>query len=111
MKAKLATEKGKSAYDRRKQLVEPVFGNIKFNLGYVRFSLRTLVKVRGEFLLMCIAHNLKKLAAHVAGLSPVQAAKIVIWLAKTLARVRYEESKNSISYEVPICTTNYILMT
>jgi hypothetical protein len=42
--------------------VEPVFGNLKFNFGFTRFSLRGLAKVRGEFLLICIAHNLKKLA-------------------------------------------------
>jgi transposase len=90
MKAKLDTEEGRFVYDRRKHLVEPVFGNIKFNLGYVRFSLRTLAKVRGEFLLMCIAHNLKKLAAHRSKLSPAFAAKMaataLIWLLSTLYR-------------------------
>jgi hypothetical protein len=62
MQAKLASAEGRQIYDQRKQLVEPVFGNLKFNLGFVRYALRTLSKVRGEFHLMCIAHNLKKLA-------------------------------------------------
>ena len=62
MMAKLASREGKRIYDRRKCLVEPVFGNIKFNLGVARFGLRTLAKVRGEFFLVCIAHNLQKLA-------------------------------------------------
>jgi len=63
MKAKLDTASGRFTYDQRKCLVEPVFGNIKFNLGFVRYALRGLNKVSGEFLLICIAHNLKKLAA------------------------------------------------
>ena len=60
--AKLASPPGQAIYARRRELVEPVFGNLKFNLGFSRFSLRGLAKVRGEFLLICIAHNLKKLA-------------------------------------------------
>ena len=63
MQKKLSGKEGRAIYNQRKQLVEPVFGNLKFNLGFVRFALRTLPKVKGEFLLMCIAHNLKKLAA------------------------------------------------
>lgn len=90
MKEKLSSEKGRFIYDRRKHMVEPVFGNIKFNLGYSRFSLRGLAKVRGEFLLMCIAHNLRKLAAHWSRLSPASAAKmavrVFIWLFLTLYR-------------------------
>ena len=60
--AKLATPQGQAIYARRRELVEPVFGNLKFNFGFTRFSLRGLAQVRGEFLLLCIAHNLKKLA-------------------------------------------------
>jgi hypothetical protein len=63
MQAKLAGAEGRQIYDQRKQLVEPVFGNLKFNLGFVRYAVRTLSKVKGEFHLMCIAHNLKKLVA------------------------------------------------
>jgi transposase len=60
--AKMRSPQGQATYARRQELVEPVFGNIKFNLGFVRFSLRGLTKTKGEFLLVCIAHNLKKLA-------------------------------------------------
>jgi transposase/IS5 family transposase len=60
--AKLASPPGQAIYARRRELVEPVFGNLKFNFGFTRFSLRGLTQVRGEFLLLCIAHNLKKLA-------------------------------------------------
>jgi len=60
--AKLASCEGQAIYSRRQILVEPVFGNLKFNLGFTRFSLRGLRRVKGEFLLLCMAHNLKKLA-------------------------------------------------
>jgi transposase len=63
LRAQQDTAKGKAWRALRQTLVEPVFANIKFNLGFTRFSLRSLAKVRGEFLLMCIAHNLRKLAA------------------------------------------------
>ncbi len=63
MRKKLETVTGRWIYRQRKSMVEPVFGNLKFNLGFVRFGLRSLKKVKGEFLLMCIAHNLRKLAS------------------------------------------------
>jgi len=71
--AKLASPEGQAIYARRRELVEPVFGNLKFNFGFMRFSLRGLAKVKGEFLLICIAHNLKKLA-HWKGCRRVVAA-------------------------------------
>jgi len=61
MKTKMASRTGRVMSVLRRCLVEPVFGNIKFNLGFNRFRLRTLNKVRGEFYLICIAHNLKKM--------------------------------------------------
>jgi len=61
MKAKLDDTDGRRCYALRKNLVEPVFGNLKFNMKFDRFLLRTLPKVSGEFTLMCIAHNIKKL--------------------------------------------------
>jgi len=51
----------------RRQTVEPVIGNLKANLGFRRFSIRGLAAVRGEFALMCIAHNLNRLIALVQG--------------------------------------------
>ena len=45
--------------------VEPMFGNLKFNLGFRQFLLRGLKKVKGEYNLMCIAHNLKKIFKYV----------------------------------------------
>ena len=60
MKAKLATDEGHAVYARRKVIVEPVFGQIK-NRGFRHFLLRGLDKVRGEFALIAISHNLLKL--------------------------------------------------
>jgi transposase len=64
MKEKVRGRTGASILGQRKVMVEPVFGNLKFNLGFSRFLLRGLRKVRGEFLLMCIAHNLRKMSRH-----------------------------------------------
>lgn len=52
----------RSRYRLRKQTVEPVFGQIKQARGFRQFSLRGLDKVRGEWALVCTAHNLLKLA-------------------------------------------------
>ena len=60
MAAKLQTEEGKEIYRRRKRIVEPVFGQVKFNLGFSRFRLRGLDKAGGEWTLVCLVHNIKK---------------------------------------------------
>ena len=61
MRAKLATPAGRAAYAKRKQTVEPVFGQIKECRGLRRFLLRGLRKVTGEWTLWCLTHNLRKL--------------------------------------------------
>ena len=61
MKEKLDTKEGKNIYNMRKYIVEPVIGNIKYNLGLDEFLLRGLNSVRLELNLACIAHNLKKI--------------------------------------------------
>lgn len=65
MRQKLSTEEGKKIYGKRKTTVEPVLGNLSQNLGFREFLLRGLHKVKGEFSLMCIAHNLLKIAKFV----------------------------------------------
>ena len=62
MKHALKTQTGRAAYARRKQTVEPVFGIIKSVLGFRQFSLRGLKKVTGEWMLVCLAWNLKRMA-------------------------------------------------
>jgi transposase len=61
MRAKLQTERGRAVYGLRKGVVEPVFGQIKGARGFRRFSLRGLEKVRGEWRLVCLTHNLLKI--------------------------------------------------
>ncbi len=53
----------RSRYRLRKQVVEPVFGQIKQARGFRQFLLRGEKKVAGEWSLLCTAHNLLKLAA------------------------------------------------
>jgi len=55
----------RSRYRLRKQVVEPVFGQIKQARGFRQFLLRGQSKVAGEWSLLCTAHNLLKLAAAV----------------------------------------------
>jgi transposase len=61
MRAKLDTETGRALYARRKTIVEPVFGQIKEGRGFRRFLLRGLAKIRGEWRLVCLTHNLLKI--------------------------------------------------
>jgi transposase len=61
MAEKLKTEAGRAHYKRRKAIVEPVFGWIKQILGFRRFSLRGIEKVSGEWDLVCLAVNLKRM--------------------------------------------------
>jgi transposase len=61
MRAKLETEPGRAVYARRKTIVEPVFGQIKEARGFRRFLLRGLAKIRGEWRLVCLTHNLLKI--------------------------------------------------
>ena len=61
MAAKLRTDEGRRQYRKRKQSVEPVFGIIKSVMGFVQFLLRGLEKVRGEWSLVCLAYNVKRL--------------------------------------------------
>jgi transposase len=58
---RVATKAGRLRYQQRQQTVEPVFGIIKQALGFRRFSLRGLAKVRLEWTLVSLAYNLKRL--------------------------------------------------
>lgn len=62
MSAKLKRAGWRSRYRLRKQIVEPVFGQIKQARGFRQFLLRGIDKVRAEWALICTAHNLTKLA-------------------------------------------------
>jgi len=61
MAHRMKTEAGKKFYAQRKSTVEPVFGIIKEVMGFRRFMLRGLDTVQGEWTLVCMAFNLKRL--------------------------------------------------
>jgi transposase len=61
MRRKLKTKAGKAIYAARKAIVEPVFGQIKQARGFRQFLLRGIAKVRGEWALLCLTHNILKI--------------------------------------------------
>jgi hypothetical protein len=62
-KTNLLSEHGKALRIQRNVEVETVFGQVKHNMHFRRFNLRGLEKVETEWGLVCIAHNMRKLAA------------------------------------------------
>jgi len=61
MQHRMKTVEGKKFYAKRKSTVEPVFGIIKEIMGFRHFRLRGFEAVKGEWTLVCIAYNLKRL--------------------------------------------------
>ncbi len=74
MYEKLQTEEAKERLKKRRCTVEPAIGCLKQNLGFRRFRLRGLEKVKTEFLLMCLAYNFNKLFRLMQGSGASQAA-------------------------------------
>jgi hypothetical protein len=64
MLRKLRTKRGKERYGLRKELAEPVFGQIKWARGFRQFLLRGLRKVREEWRIISLTHNVLKLRRH-----------------------------------------------
>jgi len=64
MKAKVDSALGRELIGRRFATVEPVFGNLRYNKGLNRFTLRGRTKVDGQWKLYCLVHNIEKLANH-----------------------------------------------
>ena len=64
MAHKLKTPEGRACYAKRKQIVEPVFGQMKPVRGFRQFLLRGLNNVRAEWKLICLTHNLLKIWRH-----------------------------------------------
>jgi transposase len=64
MRTVLGSEHGHERYRKRKQTVEPLFGNTKHNSGFYRFQRRGRIKVRLEWRLLMMAHNLTKVHRH-----------------------------------------------
>ena len=63
MEHRLKTPEGKKRYALRKQIPEPVFGIIKSALGFRQFLLRGIDRVRGEWTLVTMAWNVKRMFA------------------------------------------------
>ncbi len=63
MARKLRTKKGRETYAQRKWITEPVFGQIKRGMGFTQFLLNGIDKMRSEWRMVCMAHNLRKLWA------------------------------------------------
>jgi transposase/IS5 family transposase len=61
MRERLKRGGWRSPYRLRKQIVEPVFGQIKHGMGFRQFLLRGLAQVQQEWAMVCTAHNLLKL--------------------------------------------------
>ena len=61
MRARLASDEGRALYRRRQTMIEPVFGQTKFNRRAERFRRRGLGACRAEWKLICATHNLLKL--------------------------------------------------
>jgi len=61
MKAKMEHDEARRKYRLRKQTVEPVFGTMKKWMGFTQFHLRGLEKVQGEWTLLALAYNVKRL--------------------------------------------------
>src|SRR3954451_14951899 len=64
MARKLRTRRGRERYARRKAMVEPVFGQIKHGRGFRQHLLRGRKKMRAEWRLVSLTHNLLKLWRH-----------------------------------------------
>ena len=64
MKQRIDSPAGRARYGRRFATVEPVFGNLRYNKGLDRFTLRGRKKVDTQWKLFCLVHNIEKLAHH-----------------------------------------------
>jgi transposase len=62
MRARIDTPEGRAQYGQRFATVEPVFGNVRYNKGLDRFTLRGRIKVDAQWKLYCLVHNIEKLA-------------------------------------------------
>jgi transposase len=62
MRERIDTDLGRAQYGRRLGIVEPVFGNLRYNKRLARFTLRGRTKVDGQWKLFALVHNIEKLA-------------------------------------------------
>lgn len=90
MKERLNSKEGKKIYQRRLHPVESIFGQLKFNQGYTCFLLRGIGFVKAEFTIMCLSHNLLKMANYNSLLQKyfLDLSNIsLIWHLKAITRI------------------------
>lgn len=63
VKRAIDSEHGRWLYSQRIGTVEPVFANLRYNKRLTRFTLRSRSKVRTQWSLYCLVHNIEKLAS------------------------------------------------
>ena len=98
---KCQTDQAKQMQKLRSTTVEPAFGNLKSNLGFRRFSLMGLENVKGEFNLMCIAHNLNKLFLLMGSLCPT-IQKSIDYLIILCQRTMLHYLQNNFKQFIPL---------
>jgi len=91
MRRKLRSKKGKQIYNKRGYTVEPVFGQIKWDGRKPAMDLRGSVKVRGEFSLICLVHNVKKIVKRVLDGTVSLPGKYTNLIEEAMQRDRQEE--------------------
>jgi hypothetical protein len=64
MRTVLSSEHGRVRYAKRKQTVEPLYGDTKHNKGFIRFHRRGRIKVRTDFRLLMVSHTLTNVYRH-----------------------------------------------
>ncbi len=65
MDERLTSSEGRKIYSARKWMIEPIFGDMKYNRNMRELKLRGKRKAAGEFLIMCITHNIRKIAKRI----------------------------------------------
>ncbi len=91
---KMQTSEAKKIYKLRKQIVEPVFGDIRENKGIMSFLTRGLERVKTEFNLICAANNIRRMQTKRKDLN--QASKSLMkgldYNMQELNSIHYEKS-------------------
>ena len=99
MKEKMALPESQELYKQRAIDVEPIFGQIKYNRNFMSFSVRGLSKVKTQFTLACIAHNLSKIIRYMQE-NPEKLAEIYKKIADLIFTLRILLKNSSFSSKI-----------
>ena len=103
---RLKTPEGRELYSLRQQTVEPVFGDMKWNMGLSRFSLGSIEGAKSETWIVCIAHNLKvygksKGKSLLSALSCASSC-VLSWFGKTAEAIGRPKTRSRILVAVKV---------